>query len=45
MTKLIDRKDADRKFTWDLSSLYKSDQDWEQAFTELDQKTDRKRVV
>ncbi|MDY6352915.1 MAG: oligoendopeptidase F [Lachnospiraceae bacterium] len=39
MTKLIDRKDADRKFTWDLSSLYKSDRDWEQAFTELDQKT------
>ena len=33
---LKERKDMDQEFFWDLSTLFKSDEDWENAFAEID---------
>ena len=37
---LKDRKDMDPAFLWDLSSLFKDDEAWEEAFAGLSQKVD-----
>lgn len=37
---LKDRKDMDPAFLWDLSSLFKDDEEWEEAFAGLSQKVD-----
>lgn len=33
---LKERKDMNQEFFWDLSTLFKSDEDWENAFAEID---------
>ena len=34
--RLKERKDMDKDFFWDLSTLFKSDEDWEKAFGKID---------
>lgn len=36
MEELKERKDIAEEYTWDLSSLYKSDAEWEEAFVTVD---------
>ena len=38
MATLKERKQMDPAFTWDLSSLFKDDQDWEAQLPLLDEK-------
>lgn len=38
MTELKERKDMDPEFEWDLTTLYKSDKDWENTLPQLDEK-------
>lgn len=41
MDTLKNRKQMDPAFTWDLSSLYKDDQDWEAHLPEIDSKIEK----
>lgn len=38
MAELKERKDMDPRFQWDLTTLYKSDDEWEKTLPKLDQK-------
>lgn len=38
MSELKERKDMDPRFQWDLTTLYKTDADWEATLPKLDQK-------
>ena len=40
MSEVKERKEMDKAFTWDLSSLYTSDADWEKDFDEIGPKLD-----
>lgn len=38
---LLERKDIDEKFKWNLTDIYSSDEEWETAFKDLEGKTEK----